>query len=54
MWWYLIPILIFSVVALMSYRPGKELKEDMKKYKLTKQKDLNKIKIMGYLGNKAI
>jgi heme/copper-type cytochrome/quinol oxidase subunit 2 len=36
MWWYLIPILIFSVVALMSYRSGKELKEDIRKYKLTK------------------
>jgi len=36
MWWYLIPILIFSVVALISYKLGKGLKEDIRKYKLTK------------------
>jgi heme/copper-type cytochrome/quinol oxidase subunit 2 len=36
MWWYLIPILIFSAVALISYRSGKELKEDIRKDELTK------------------
>jgi len=36
-WWYLMPVLIFAVVALISYRSGKELKEDIRKYKLTKK-----------------
>ena len=36
MWWYLIPILILSAIALISYRSGKELKEDIRKDKLTK------------------
>jgi ABC-type dipeptide/oligopeptide/nickel transport system permease subunit len=28
-WWYLIPILILSAIALISYISGKELKEDI-------------------------
>jgi len=28
----------------MFYKSGKELKEDIRKYKLTKQKDLKKLK----------
>ncbi len=31
MWWLLIPILIFGLIALISHRSGKELKEDIKK-----------------------
>ncbi len=43
MWCYLIPILIFGAIAFISYQLGKErackeLKEDIKKYKLTKIK----------------
>ncbi|MBA7517495.1 hypothetical protein ES705_09549 [subsurface metagenome] len=38
MWWCLIPILILSAMALISYQSGKELKEDIKrKDKLTKK-----------------
>ena len=37
MWWWLIPILILSVISLISYRSGKELKEDIRKDKLTKK-----------------
>ena len=36
-WWYLMPVLIFAVVALISYQSGKELKEDIRKDKLTKK-----------------
>jgi len=35
MWWCLIPILIFLAIALNAHQSGKELKEDIKKYKLT-------------------
>jgi len=35
-WWYSIPIVIFGLIALISYQSGKELKEDIKKYKLTR------------------
>ncbi len=36
MWWcVIVSVLIFAVVALISYRSGKELKEDIKKYKST-------------------
>ena len=31
MWWCLIPVLILSAIALISYQSGKELKEDIKK-----------------------
>ena len=31
MWWCGIPILMLSLVALVSYRSGKELKEDIGK-----------------------
>ncbi len=41
-WWYLIPILILLVIALISYQSGKELKEDIRKYDLTKEKDFKK------------
>jgi len=34
MWWCLVPILIFSVMALISYTSGKELKEDIRRDKL--------------------
>jgi heme/copper-type cytochrome/quinol oxidase subunit 2 len=34
MWWCLVPILIFSVIALISYISGKELKEDIAKKRL--------------------
>ncbi|GAI78642.1 unnamed protein product [marine sediment metagenome] len=37
MWWYSIPILLLSAIALQSYISGKELKEDIEKYKLTKK-----------------
>ncbi|MBA7501013.1 hypothetical protein ES704_03775 [subsurface metagenome] len=30
-WWYSIPILLLSAIALQSYISGKELKEDIKK-----------------------
>lgn len=33
MWWCLIPVLVFSAIALVSYRSGKELKEDITKKK---------------------
>ncbi len=36
-WWLLIPILQFALVALIAYKSGKELKEDIEKYKLTKK-----------------
>ncbi|MBA7548123.1 hypothetical protein ES705_40569 [subsurface metagenome] len=39
MWWCLIPILIFSAMALISHQSGKELKEDIKKYKLIEIKN---------------
>ncbi|MBA7591278.1 hypothetical protein ES708_33430 [subsurface metagenome] len=29
-WWFMIPILIFAVVALIAYKSGKELKEDIR------------------------
>jgi len=35
MWWYSIPILILSAIALIPYKSGKELKEDIRKDKLT-------------------
>ncbi|MBA7546380.1 hypothetical protein ES705_38770 [subsurface metagenome] len=31
MWWFLSPILIFAVIALIAYKSGKELKEDIRK-----------------------
>jgi len=34
MWLYLIPILILSAIALISYKSGKELKEDIAKKRL--------------------
>jgi len=37
-WWYLTPVLIFSVIALISYQSGKELKEDIRKYESTKRR----------------
>ena len=39
MWWCLIPILIFSAMASISYKSGKELKEDIRKDKLTNNLD---------------
>jgi heme/copper-type cytochrome/quinol oxidase subunit 2 len=33
-WWCLIPILILSAIALISYQSGKELKEDIAKKRL--------------------
>jgi len=30
MWWLLIPVLILSTMALISYKSGKELKEDIR------------------------
>jgi hypothetical protein len=30
-WWYLTPILVLGFIALISYRSGKELKEDIRK-----------------------
>ena len=39
MWWCLIPILIFSAMALISYNSGKELEEDIRKDKLTNNLD---------------
>ena len=30
-WWFLIPVLIFAVLALIAYESGKELKEDIRK-----------------------
>ncbi len=38
-WWWLIPILILLVIALISYQSGKELKDDIRKYKSTKKGD---------------
>jgi len=35
MWWCLIPVLILSAMALISYMSGKGLKEDIRKDKLT-------------------
>ncbi len=30
-WWFMIPVLIFAVLALIAYISGKELKEDIRK-----------------------
>jgi len=30
-WWFMITILFFAVLALMAYKSGKELKEDIRK-----------------------
>jgi len=38
MWWILIPVLILSAMVLISYMSGKELKEDIRKDKLTNKK----------------
>ncbi len=35
--WYLIPLIDFLAIGLISYQSGKELKEDIEKYKLTKK-----------------
>jgi len=35
-WWCLIPILILSAMALWAHQSGKELKEDIRKDKLTR------------------
>jgi len=43
-WWYLIPILWFLVMALISYRSGKELKGDIRRGFRSKR----------YAGNKTI
>ncbi|MBA7525524.1 hypothetical protein ES705_17675 [subsurface metagenome] len=38
MWWLcLIPVLILGLIALNAHQSGKELKEDIEKYKLTKK-----------------
>ena len=39
MWWCLVPILIFLAMTLISYKSGKELKEDIRKDKLTNNLD---------------
>ena len=30
-WWFLIPVLQFALLALIAYKSGKELKEDIRK-----------------------
>ncbi len=30
-WWFMIPVLHFALVALIAYKSGKELKEDIRK-----------------------
>ncbi len=37
MWWCLIPVIVLCLIGLNAYTSGKELKEDMRKYKLTKK-----------------
>ena len=32
----MIPVLYFALLALIAYRPGKELKDDIRKDKLTR------------------
>jgi len=45
--WYLIPILILSIVVLIAYKLGKELKEDIEKAKYNfGGKDYQKNKII--------
>jgi len=31
MWWILIPILVFGIIALISHQSGRELKKDIEK-----------------------
>jgi len=42
-WWYLVLILIFAGIALISYRSGKELKEDIKKINIKKRVRLTRL-----------
>ncbi|MBA7539141.1 hypothetical protein ES705_31420 [subsurface metagenome] len=35
--WYLIPLIDFLAMGIISHQSGKELKEDIEKYKLTKK-----------------
>ncbi len=37
-WWFMIPVLHFALLALVAYKSGKELKDDIRKDKLTNKK----------------